>query len=234
MSSIYSIVPRIRTPRVNPGETVEVEIFLTGYGEIPKLRTFKISHSSPYLYKRDSKSKIGVLEWCIKVAENEKGDIIGVWTGDSEADIRARGKVTHIRAHEEHPVDPFGVIVELNPGYFLSHKEVARLEGEPVDEHDRRILSEMTHDEIPPMLLKLNTLENARSGDHDIFLTLIYHDGAELKMDQKVVRFHVNSWIERHAKTLQWVVVVLGLLALCMEIIQAISSVLPYLAFLFC
>lgn len=229
MSSIYSIVPRIRTPRINPGETVEVEIFLTGYGEIPRLRIFKISHSSPYLYKRDSKSKIGVLEWCIKVAENEKGDITGVWTGDSEADIRVRGKVTRIRAHEEYPIDPFGVCVELNPGYFLSHNEVARLEGKPADEHDRRILSEMTHGGISPMLLKLNTLENARSGDHNIFLTLIYGDVAELKMDQKAVSFHVNSWVEKHAKTLQWVVVVLGLLALSMEIIQAISSVLPYI-----
>jgi len=202
------------------------------HGEIPKLRKFAIAHSSPYLYEEDGKGKIGVLEWCIKAILNEKtGKIIGFVAGDYEGNLPLRGEDVHIRAYEEHPIDPVGVLVELNPGYFLSYNEAMRSSGKAVSEHDQRLLSEMTHNKHPPMLLRLKTSEKGRSGDHDVFLTLIYgDDGSELKMDQKVVRFHVNSWIERHSKALQWVVVLLGLLALSAEVIQTIYAILTYLA----
>ncbi|MCK4933827.1 hypothetical protein KAS06_04075, partial [Candidatus Bathyarchaeota archaeon] len=121
MNSVFSIVPRLRTPTVNPGKPIEIEIFLTGHGKIPKLRKFTIAHSSPYLYKEDSEGKIGVLEWSIKAILNEKtGKIIGFVAGDYEGNLSLRGKDVHIRAHEEHPIDPVGVLVELNQGYFLS------------------------------------------------------------------------------------------------------------------
>lgn len=215
---------------MNPGEPVEIEIFLTGYGEIPKLRKFGIAHSSPYLFEEDDKCKIGVLEWCIKAISNKKtGKIIGFVTGDYEGNLPLRGEDIHIRAHEEHSIDPFGVLVELNSGYFLSYNEALRIKGGIIDEHDQRLLSEMTHDKHPPMLLRLKTSKNGRSGDHDVFLTLVYgDDGSELKMDQKVVRFHVNSWIERHSKGLQWTAVGLGITALIAEVIQAIYAILTY------
>ena len=216
---------------MNPGEIVEIEIFLTGHGEIPNLRKLGIAHSSPYLYEEDNEGKIGVLEWCIKVALDERnGEVVGVFLGDYEGDVRERGVGKHIRAREEYRIAPSGVMVELNPGYFLSNREATRLSGGTVDEHDYRLLSEMMHDNHPPMLLRVNTSKNSRPGDHDIYLTLIYgDDDSELKMDQKAVRFHVNSWVERHSKALQWIIVLLGLLALSAEVIQTIFAILSYL-----
>lgn len=226
MTCIYSIVPRVRTPSINPGNSIEIEIFLTGYGDDAKDNKFQISYSSPKLLEIDDKGKVGFVECCIKVALNNKGKIVGVLTGNAKWKDPQTSKTE--KAIHLHPLDKIGTTITLNQGYFMKNKEAIRLSGKKVDEKDARILSEMTHDGHPPILLKFNTLSNAVSGDHNIVLTLFYTDGSEVKMDQKVITIHVNNWIEKHQKTLQWIAIILGLSALSAGIIQAIYTVLQY------
>lgn len=228
MTCIYSIVPRVRTPSINAGHPVEVEIFLTGYGNNVKESKFQISYSSPKLFAVDNEGKVGFLEFCIKVVKDNKGNVTGVLSGDEEL-IHPETKEV-IRAIHRHSLDSVGTTVKLTEAYFMSRNETRRLSGEKIDPYDLALLSEMTHDGYPPMLLKFNTLPNATQGDHNIVLTLFYSDGSDLKMDQKVVTFHIRNWVEKHQKAIHCIAVALGLSALSAGIIQAIYTVLQYLA----
>ena len=48
MKSSYKLVPRINTPSINPGDTIDFDVFISGYGKIPKNR-FNIFYSSKNL-----------------------------------------------------------------------------------------------------------------------------------------------------------------------------------------
>lgn len=225
MTCAYSIVPRVRTPSINAGDSIEIEIYLTGYGNNVKDNKFQTSYSSP-IFAKDDKGKVGFIEFCIKVAKDANGIIRGVLSGDAEWKNPKTNKIE--KAVHPHPLDPVGTTVTLNEGYFMSVKEADRLSGRAVDEEDPRILGELTHDGRPPILLKFNTLPDARTGDHDIVLTLFYSVGSDLKMDQKIVKIHINNWIEKHQKKLQWIAIILGLSALVAGIVQAVFTVLQF------
>lgn len=226
MTCTYSIIPRVRTPSINAGEPIEIEIFLTGYGGNVKDNKFQFSYSSPKLLATDDKGKVGFIEFCIKVQEDKNGKIVGLISGNVEVKDPKTNKIE--KALHRHLCDPVGTTVTLNAGYFMSVKEAKRLSGKEVDETDSRILGEITHDEHPPALLKVNTLPDATSGDHDIILTLFYSDGSTLKMDQKIVTIHVKNWIEKHQKILQWIAIGLGLSAIVAGIVQAVFTVLQF------
>jgi len=192
---------------------------------MPKTINFKF-HIHHQFFAKDDKEKIGYIESCIKVVKDANGRIVGALTGDAEWKNPRTNKIE--KALDHHPLDPFGTTITLNDGYFLKVKEVDRLSGKDVDETNTQILSELTHSGRPPLLLKFNTLPNATKGDHEIFLTLFYSVDSDLKMDQKIVRIHINSWIEKHQKKLQWIAVILGLSALVAGIVQAVFTILQF------
>lgn len=225
MTGVYSIIPRVRTPSINAGEPIEIEVFLTGYGNSVKDHKFQVSYSSP-IFAKDHKGRVGFIEYCIKVAKEANGRITGILSGDAEWENPETHEI--VKAVHHDTLDPVGTTLTLNEGYFMSIKEAKRVSGMEVDEKDPRMLGEMTHDGRPPILLKFNTLPNATKGDHDIFLTLFYTVSSDLKMDQKIVTIHINSWIEKHQKTLQRIAVILGLSALVAAIVQAIYTVLQF------
>lgn len=63
-NAVYSIVTCNRTPKVNPGEKLEIEIFLSGYG-IPEKNKLSIKWSSPYVI---DKKNPGFFSYCIAAA----------------------------------------------------------------------------------------------------------------------------------------------------------------------
>ena len=225
MTGVYSIIPRVRTPSINAGDPIEIWVFLTGYGNNVKDNKFQISYASP-IFAQDDTGKVGFIEFCIKVAKDVSGRITGVLSGDKEFRNPKTNEI--VKAVHRHLLDPVGTTVTINEGYFMSINEANRLSGREVDETNRVYLGDMTHDGHPPMLLRFSTLPNAPAGDHEIFLTLFYSVNSDLKMDQKMVKIHVNSWIEKHARKLQWIAVVLGLSALVAATVQAIFSVLQF------
>jgi len=227
MTSIYSLIPRLRIPNIKGGEPIELEIYITGYGNIVKSHKLQITYSSSNVFAKNDEGKVGYIEYCIKVAKNQEGKIIAVLSGNKEYKDENTNEM--IKAIHSNPLDYIGTTVFLHEGHFMSRNEVMKLSGKEVDEKDLRILGETTHDGHPPILLHFNTLNNATPGDYNIYLTLFYSDESDLKMDQKIVTFHINHWIEQHQKMLQYIAVFLGLSAVISGIIQAVYTYLQYL-----
>jgi|GEM_PF-7092837 len=228
MTCAFSIIPRIRTPTINAGDTIEIEVFFTGAGKTEEeFYKFKISYSSPYVFEKDEKGHVGYAEACISSGV-EKGQVVAVAVGKNNI-------ATFL-------LDEFGSNMMLPAGFFLSYEEfqntlktmgrndqLKQLQGiMGLKEGQKTFLrfGECAWDAHPPLLMKLKTSPNAPSGDHNIYLTLFYLSAGEMKTDEKIVGFHINSWIESHQRKLQWTAVILGLTALLAELINVALSIL--------
>lgn len=178
MRSAYALIPRLRKPSIDPGDKVEIEIFMTGYGPVKQNKLF-ISYSSPKLIDVENP---GVLEYCISTAKDTRtGKIISPVSGKKYL--------------KSHLCDPVGLIVVLTEGYFLDIPKQS-----PPSNAIPMIMPEHTWDGMPPLLLALNTSKKTPPGDYDIYLVLTYSARKQILTDQKKVTVHVKSAVERHWK----------------------------------
>jgi hypothetical protein len=170
----YSIIPRLRTPAVDPGGQIEIEVYLVGYGT-PKQNKLYVGYSSPYVISEENS---GEFVFSIKVSKDKvTGEVIQPVSGKDYLD--------------NYKCDKIGTTIVLNEGHFLPVPESSSQGGFP------RVMSELSHDGYPPILIRLNTAKKAHAGDYDIYLSLTYGDQQQVLQDQKRVTFHVNSWWDR-------------------------------------
>ena len=196
----FSLVAQIRKPRINGGEVIEIDVNISGLGGIPTDNKLHISYPASIL-KADKKGRVGVVETRIMQLPG------GILTGTE--------------AIENFEQDIHGSTFTLTYGFFRSMRKI--------EITDNRILGEINWDDQHPIFIQLNTKSDAPPGDHQIMLTLSYSDEKDNKMDQKHVVIHVNTWIEKHQKVLQWIAGVVGFIALISGLIQTKYTVLQYL-----
>ena len=175
MIASFVLVPKLRTPRINPGNSIEIEVFITGSGLIKQNKLY-ISWSLPYLINA---SDPGVLECCIKIAKDSTTGKMSPLSGSKYL--------------EAFKLSPIGATVVLNEGNFM---DIPKQSGPP--NALPRIMCENMWDGLSPLLLKVNTSPKARPGDYEITLVLMYFDGTNIQADQKNVVVHVKDWIERN------------------------------------
>jgi len=180
-SAIYSIVTRNRTPRINPGGKVEIEIFLSGHG-VPDKNKLYIQWSSPYIIdKRDPGNAI----FCLGSIDDKTGKA-------SKA------------LDPPWPIRKTGIIISLNKLVFKEMPSLVRVKDkEAIETGLRPVISEYAWNERterfdPPILLTVNIAEDAPSGDYDISFTFTYGSEQNLSQDYKSVPFHITSWWERN------------------------------------
>lgn len=176
--AVYSIVTRNRTPWINPGGKVEIEVFLSGHGMPEKNKLF-IGWSSPYII--DEKDA-GVVTSCIGFAVDKV-------TGKTQP---VAGK-PHLRTHK---ITPDNIIIILNKGYF-SEMPLQPEDKEASESEIPRAMSEYTWDNEPPILLSINTTKDAPPGDYNITFAFTYGNEQSLLQDYQAVQFHITSRWER-------------------------------------
>lgn len=172
----YSLTTRNRNPVVDPGETMEIEVFLSGYGMPEKNKLF-IQWSAPVVINQN---RPGELVTSIKCATDPA-------TGNMWPIVGEKG------LHST-KLDPVGLVGSLNRGYFLvAHSEYDEFGLGPV-------ISEYAPDPLraPPLLLRLNIDQDAPSGDYEVAFIFTYSKERELMQDYKAVPFHVTSRWERN------------------------------------
>jgi len=153
--------------------------------------------------------------------------ITGVITGDVTFKNKRNGKIE--KAFEQVKLDPTGMTITLNEGYFISYRELNELIGKEVDINDKRCVAEVKYDNHPPILISMNTDSNASPGDYIITLSLFYKNKNTVKMDQKHVPVHINTYIEQHQKKLQAIGILIGLAAFIISLIETYYTILQYL-----
>lgn len=198
--SAYSLIIRNRTPTVRPGDKVEIDLFLSGYG-IPEKNKLDIKWSSPYIINREN---AGFLEWCISLGEDT-----------------ATGKImplTGTRFRQSLKITPIGIDTNLVQSFFFKN---------PVTTDSPNfafapVISESLWDNNPPMYLSLNTANSAPPGDYDITFTFTYGNEQNIFQDQKAARFHVTNWWERNQG---WIAIAGATIALLSLIATAVFSI---------
>ncbi len=86
-------------------------------------------------------------------------------------------------------------------------------------------LEDLSFEEKHPIILKLNTLPNARPGDYNVTFVFTYTDGQNMFQDSETTQFHVTDRWERNQAWIQIVAVIIALLSL---IVGAVFSTLNY------
>lgn len=195
MGGSFALSPRIRTPSINPGEIIEIDIYITGVGDVPA--DIKLNTSYPAsILKIDENGYVGLIQTCVIVGKDRKNKISSIATGNSELTDSITGK--KVLAIQKFPQTQTGSTLTLNEGFFLSSQTIAKLQRKKIDVRDKRIVGESSWDGHPPIYLKLNTSTDAPLGDHSVTLTLFYHDGNGVQRDQKEVVVHIKNGREQH------------------------------------
>lgn len=197
----YSLILRNRTPIVNPGRTLEIEVFLSGFGVPPKNKLY-IQWSSPYII--DQKNS-GSYASNIVTATHKVTGKMEVGTGK-----------TYVQTQN---ADKYGVTIYFSQGYFFVNP---RLTGEYSSSFKQGV-SEVEWDDEPPLLLKLNISPDAPSGDYDISSAFTYGDDQHILQDFKTVPFHITNRWERNQGWIEFVVAAIALVSL---VIAAVSLII--------
>jgi hypothetical protein len=202
--AIYSLVLRNKTPKLNPGETVQVEIYLSGYG-IPARNKLHIQWSSD------------------DVVDNNQPGVIQAWLGSRIHEATKRKipfklvKPEEARIVLEGRPHSGGLTIHLGSGTFLRPVQVL----EPKNDEFERVACELMWDGKPPLLLNLKTSSDAPSGDYEIAFTFTYADGQGLFQDRRTVQFHIRDWQERNT----WIVPSAFIIAFLSLLVTAIGTV---------
>jgi len=190
----FSLITRSNTPVINKGDPLEFEIYITGYGSIPN--NSKIYVSIP-IDLVDSNITYGFVNhfFILKNTEYERFSTL-----DNMQIKRADLAVEN------------GFSIDL-PSFLYSQLQYS----ETVDGcYYNTILAEnkvnISNEHIPPMLIRINTSENAPEGDNKMDLILTYSDDKKVYQDKNEIKFHINSWNEEHEVQFSIIIFFIGAL----------------------
>lgn len=186
---VYSINAFVRAPEIIPGNPVEIEIYLSGFG-IPDYDKLYINWTAPSL-----------------IDENNPGN----WTvfGGSARNF------DNTFAHSAY--------MTLSPGFFEPFGNLTR---DAQSFGINLVVSEHDENGEPPILINLNTVKGAKSGDYQVRLTFTYGNETNLKQGSQEIQFHVLSGWERFEEQWQARVTIIGIIvAVVALIITATASI---------
>lgn len=191
----YVISPRVRDPIIKRGESCEIEIYITGYGE-PKDNKLQIFYSSPNFV-------------------NPQNPGYAIVSGKSEKAPNGKFLFKLGASHtQRHDLNKIGAQISFSSAVF---KTRAEYEHKPLPEpgHIPMILTEAMVDDIPPVMLHINTKKDVEPGDYTIHFAFPYSaDGTNYEINEKEVNIHVTSWAERHITSTTIIGIILSLVAI--------------------
>jgi len=180
MKSSYEIIPKLITPSIKGGETVEIELFMSGYGKVIKNK-LNVTFSSKKMFDMTNPS---FAEYNIVFAVNEK-------TGEK---FPFADKTTYSKIN----LDPTGATINLNEGFFSDVESENNLKMSKVG--FPQIMPERVFERQPPFRFSFNTNKDTPAGNYDIDFVLTYSDGDEITTNHKKVTIHVKSFLEKYEK----------------------------------
>lgn len=167
-TGMYEVVGQLNQLEFDPGDSIEVSVFFTGYGMIKYAKLFyEVSSTSVFDTLATVKSGLDYLPnrrlfWGGASHQVGKGGIIDV----SEMGLSSP------------------VWQEATP--FIDFKRNSNL---LVTEFDI---------EQPPIIFRFKVARNAEPGNYNLSLSFTYFDGKEWQISQQIIRFEISSFVDRH------------------------------------
>lgn len=210
MTYSYQVVPIARRSRIEPGEAAEIEIFISGSGDIESAK-LHVLHTQDELIDLNSP---GTMEYSVDYQEDRKGEP-KLMMGDD--------------ALTEFKIDNWGTMAFISDAIFFTPEETGESEQIEMNREEvgfQPIVGEAPHQGNPPLLLSLNTKPNARPGNYEIPFILTYGDEKNPQQSVATVDIHVQNWVERNRKTLE-ILATIGTMAIVLSsIVTAVASVM--------
>ena len=199
-SCTYEIQPVVRTPYVDKGDTIRIDVFFTGSG-IPNRNKLFVSHNPDLTADNPGEMKAWILGYT-----NEEG-ITTMVAGETDQsdypDVNENNLPPQI-----YEIDTITTIASFVPSNFTSGLSRGS------DHHTlRQTASEVAHQGHPPLEIKLNTDEYCRSGDYDIPVVFTYTDNSGMHQTKSVPQVHVKSFRETHQKKIVIATIVFAFLS---------------------
>lgn len=178
LSPSYEIITKVLEPTINRGDTLEIEVYFSGFG-YTKINDTKLYVSYP-----------------LKVLDNTNpGEVIHTIVVGTEYNESSK-RWQYIIKSDSQKIGNISTIIQLSNSYFL--KDFVVCNENPADRSISPIHGELKPGGNPPLLLKLNTYEGSESGDNEIKIVLTYSDGKNTYTYPHIVKFHINSFSEEH------------------------------------
>lgn len=209
MSGNYEVVPITRRSRIEPGETAEIEIFIAGSGDVESAKLQALHTQEDLIDEKEP----GKMVYSVDFQDGDDGSPELVLGEDALRGIE---------------IDKWGTMAFVTEAMFYTPSETDSSEAVRMNNQDfqfQPVIGEAAHEGNPPLLLQLNTKASARPGGYDIPFILTYgHQGAP-KQSTATVEIHVQSWVERHRKTLEILAIVGTMLIVITSVISAVAVV---------
>lgn len=177
----YRIIPIVKTPRIDPGDSFELDLYFSGYG--------KIEHQ-----------KMVVLFPYPEILNDEQPGVMRIGIGGhiDWANNAVRALVTGDKIKEQddferdHQLDQSGMTLNLPGAFFADDLREARQQEMDIGTYPR-IYSEQSFDGLPPLRIKLNTKPDAESGDYTIPVTFTFGTDGYIYQSSEDVTLHINN-----------------------------------------
>ncbi|MDL5361327.1 hypothetical protein [Halalkalicoccus sp. NIPERK01] len=173
MEPEYTIVPHNRTPEIAPGDTIEIDLYLSG-GGIPDENRLYLSYNKGLLDHQNT----GEIRTYVKKGTD-----------------RATGEIHPVSGEEFEQSDQIAI-----PGTHLGFVETLFYEDVHANstlDDVPPLVAERDHDGHSPAEIRMYT------GDYSISIILNYSFEDVIKQDRQDITVHVTSWVERHRRKLE-------------------------------
>jgi len=193
----YSIVTRARNYNIKEGDSIEIDIYLTGSG-IPEGNKLVLVWSSPNIIDPSSP---GIAKYIIM---------------EFKTKLNGKDMVVPLTEEEEQRTElsPDGIIFELPEAFFL-----------PVPKSEERLIPQVMAERnsagYPPISISLKTLRKAKSGNYKIDIVLTYRYQNVFKQASDKVEFRITNWWDRH----QWKVITAGAIIAFFSLILLVINI---------
>ncbi|WP_157969474.1 hypothetical protein [Haloplanus rubicundus] len=190
----YTIIPVPKKSNVDPGGTIEIDLYVNGYGGVSQSK-LQINYPYPDLITKEERK--GELNYSIWLAEDSEPPAI----------------YSTQTPQEEHRVGEWGATAIIEPELFSPFRDK--------DCAYPLLTSEVTFAECPFLQIKLFTSEDVDSGNYPIHYTFTYGDQDDVSQDHKETVVHINNARERREPWVTRGAIVIVLIALASLLIQA-------------
>ena len=195
----YGLAIRLHNSVIDPGDTVEVEIFFSGYGQITSSKL--VFYTSPNLIDTDSGMSY-------------------ILTGlDEEEDRKATW------GHQRIPIDPTGTALDMSDsGLALRNWCKATSYFDVCQTPLPTIATEQKLRGYAPVHLFLKTKKSARPGMHSLQFLYTYYDGRQWRSYSETIQYTLRSFYQRHEMKV-WL---LGAIAALLATVIAIHTIVSW------
>lgn len=213
----YSLVPVVKEPRINPGGDIEIDIYISGGGEVEAAQLF-ILHSRP---TQDFDSLAEVKSNLAPLDEQEfnRGQQVLTGTDADDSDYILERKGLRNGTHVPIPpqlFEPSGFMAGNGPNFPFG---IRYTERPYEDENDEM--------KLPPFEYTLPTTKHTDPGDYAIHTILTYETpNGDIYQDKNQSTVTVKNSLQKHNKGLTYARYSIAVLALLSLFVTAFSAAL--------